>query len=245
MKRPLRVRAAHLSGKWNRSPRSLRRQLKRAAKRGATWLTLTEVADGKRPDAVRLPGWSKAHAVDGPGGKRFDLGECAIMARDDTWRIVKWRAYVIGPDLGPGNRIIMVMALLEHVHDGTTVLVSTSHLPSAVEGAWQGRRADQFRLAVDRWRRVNLAWRRAYKPDAEATVADWNLDYFRAWVVAYMADAWPGLDSPRGRLLPERGTHGRRLIDMARVRGMVVGLTVRSPLGASDHRELWLDGVVR
>lgn len=237
----MRFKAAHLSGRWDRPPRSLRRQLRRAAKRGATLLTLTEVADRGRPDAVRLPGWTTCQDVDGPGGSRFDLGECAIMVDDDAWRVLRWRTYVIGPDRGPGNRVIMVMALLASRETGRTLLVSTSHLMSGVEGNWRGQRAAFFRQDVDRWRRINLTWRRAFKPDAEATVADWNLDLHRAWVEAYLEDAWDGLDAPLR--LPKGGTHGRRLIDFPRTRRLgTVNLRIRSSLGASDHRELWWSG---
>jgi hypothetical protein len=236
------VTGAHLSSKWNRPRWTLKRQLRRAAEQGATWLTLTEVADGKRPEAVHLPGWSKAHQTD--PAKPFDLGECAIMAKDSEWEIRRWRTYVIGPDLGPGNRIVMVIALLRHRLTGSTLLLSTSHMPSSVEGEWQGRRANQYRLALDRWRRINLAWRRAFQPDSEAAAADWNLDYRKPWVRAFFRGAWPGMSEPD--MLPKAGTHGPRLIDMIRTRGWDrVKVRIRSARGASDHRELWVHGWIR
>jgi hypothetical protein len=237
------VQGAHLSSKWNRPRWTLKRQLRRAEKRGATWLTLTEVADGKRPEAVKLPGWSKAHQTD--PAQPFDLGECAILVKDSEWAIIRWRTYVIGPDLGPGNRIVMTIALLRHRLTGGTLLLSTSHMPSGIEGAWQGRRARHYRQALDRWRRINLAWRRAFKPDNEATVADWNLNFHQQWVRAFFRGAWPGLEEPHS--LPKGGTHGPRLIDMIRTRGWVnaVRVTIRSSRGASDHRELWVYGWIR
>lgn len=236
------VKGAHLSGRWNRSPRRLAAQLQRAANRGATWLTLTEVADGKRPRAVALPGWSKAQG--GRPAHRFDLGECAVLVRDDVWKIVRWRAYVIGPDPGPGNRVVMVMALLEHLDSGATMLLSTAHLPSDVEPHWDDLRGDQWRQAVHRWRRINASWRRAYHPTAEATTADWNVDYHRPWVRRELQTLWPGLRTPPE--LPRGGTFHRRLIDLVRTRGVAqVHLAIRSSWGASDHRELWVRLLIR
>lgn len=235
------TKGVHISSKWNRPRLTLTRQLRRARKKGATWITLTEVADGKRPEAVKLPGWSKAQQTD--SSKSFDLAECAILVEDDTWAIVRWRTYVIGPDLGPGNRIVMVMALLRHRVTGATSLLSTSHMPSAVEGAWDGRRAGHYRQALDRWRRINLAWRRAFRPDNEAAVADWNLDFRKRWVRAFFRGAWPGLDEPNPDRFPKKGTHGPRLIDMIRTRDWQnVRLTTRRALLASDHWELWVHG---
>lgn len=235
------VVGAHLSGRWDRSPRLLKRQLRRAAKGGATWLSLTEVADGKRPAAVALPGWTKTQDVDGPGGKRFDRGECAFLTRDDTWEVLRWRSYVIGPDLGPGNRVVMLMALLRHRLTGATSLMSVCHTPSAVEANWRGQRAGHYRQMVDRWRRIHATWVRAFKPDNEAVVADWNINLHAAWALIYLEDAFPTLDPPA--VLPKGGTHGPRLIDMILTRGWrKVRLVIRSSRGASDHRELWVYG---
>lgn len=235
------TRGVHISSKWNRPRVTVRRQLRRAKKRGATWITLTEVADGKRPEAVALPGWSKAHQTD--PSKPFDLAECAIMVEDDTWAIRRWRTYVIGPDLGPGNRIVMVIALLRHRITGATLLLSTSHMPSSVEGTWSGRRADHYRQALARWRRIHKAWRRAYHPDNEAAVADWNLDFRKGWVRAFFRGAWPDMEEPATDRFPKKGTHGPRLIDMIRTRGWSnVRLATRRALFASDHWELWVNG---
>lgn len=237
----MRFKAAHLSGRWDRSAHALHQQLRRAAKRGATLLTLTEVADGKRPGVVHLEGWTACHDVDGKGGKMFDRGECAILARDDTWKVLRWRSYVIGPDRGPGNRVIIVMALLEHLGTGKTLLVSTAHLMSAVEADWRGRRAGFYRQDLDRWRFIHASWVRMFKPDAEATVADWNLDLHRAWVRDALDGAWDRLNAPRQ--LPRGGTHGARLIDFPRTRNLgTVNLAIRSSLGASDHQEMWWSG---
>ena len=235
------VKAAHLSGRWDRKAWRLRRQLKRAARRGPTVITLTEVADRDRPKAVRLPGYAKVQVADGPGGKRFDLGECAMLIKRDTWKVQRSRVYVLGPDRGPGNRVIALMALLKHVETGLTLVVGTSHLMSAVEGDWSGRRASFYRTDMDRWRRIFVSWRRAFKPDAEVAVADWNLDLHRSWVAQHLDEAWGGHENPRQ--LPKRGTHGKRLIDFPRTRGVrALRLRVRSSLGASDHNELWWEG---
>lgn len=237
------TQGAHLSGRWDRSARLLARQVRRAAKHGAKLITLTEVADGKRP-SLTMPGWTKAQDVDGPGGKRFDRGECAILAEDDTWELVRSRSYVIGPDLGPGNRVVVLFALLRHRVTRATLLVSVCHLPSAVEAVWRGQRATHYRAMVDRWRRIHATWVRAFKPDNEMVVADWNLNVHAAWVKDYLAEAFPTLDLPAN--LPKGGTHGSRLIDMVLTRGWSPKrLTIRSARGASDHRELWWYGWIK
>ena len=108
----------------------------------------TEAADGDRPKALDLDGWTTVQDV-----RPWVEGECALLARDDVWEVVRWQAYEVAPDLGPGNKVTALMVLLRHIETGRTLLIGVVHLPSAVEGKWDSGRAMEYRRAVIRWRR--------------------------------------------------------------------------------------------
>ncbi|MDF1603412.1 hypothetical protein [Nocardioides sp. YIM 152315] len=239
-KRRATVRLAHLSGRYNRPAWLLRRQLRDAAV-SADIITVTEVDRPKRGKALRdVPGFLALR--HGGGG---DWGESAVLFRDGVWRVRRVGYYLLARDLdGMRKGQVAVLALLEHVSTGRTLLVSVTHTPSGVEAAWSSARARQYRDTSQTWRRLVREWRRDHRPDAELLVADWNLDAHKPWVREHTHAAWPGMKqvSPP----PIGGTHGKRLIDWPltrRVRGVKVRILAKT--AASDHRPIGITGTIR
>lgn len=234
------LRAVHLSGRYDRSPKSLRRQVEAAAE-WADVITLTEVDRTARGDVLReLAGFRLLRRGDG------QRGESAILVRTTVWEVVAWDAVMLVDDLdGMRGGQVASIALLRHRATGRTLLVSTTHTSAGVEAGWTASaRAREHRDAVTVWRHTVRAWRRRHRPDSELVVADWNLNAHRPWVRAWIRSAWPGLTLPKW--LPKRGTHGRRLIDwfltrrIRRARLRVMALTP-----ASDHRGIRITGTIR
>lgn len=237
------LRAAHLSGRFDRDPDDLRDELERV-ERWADIITLTEVDRNARGDVLER--FAREHGFQllrrGNGTK----GESAILVHTSVWRVRRWAAVMLAGDLdGMRGGQVAVLALLEHVETRATLLVSTTHTSSGVEGDWaRGRRATEHRTAVQTWRRVVREWRRKHRPDAELIVADWNLDAHKPWVRAWIRSAWPGLLLPRQ--LPKQGSHGGRLIDWCLTRRIRrVQLIVMRLTDASDHRGVRITGTIR
>ncbi|GGO86592.1 hypothetical protein GCM10011584_09280 [Nocardioides phosphati] len=220
-----------LSGRYDRAPRLLLRQVQASAL-ARDIITLTEVAGWRRRRALRkVPGFTVLQDT-----KHGDAAEVAMLVRDSVWRVLHWEARVIGPDLGPGGRVIALFAVLEHVDTGLIYLVSDAHLPATVEGQWDSPRAAAYRAAVQQYRVAHNRLAVLYRPGAVDAFADWNLNLHKPRTQQWVAAAWPELKAPT--TLPSGGTHaGGRLIDWFIGRGRHVdSWRILPPNPASDHR---------
>lgn len=208
----------------------------------------TEVAHPDRAQVLAdLPGVSVAQQRKGARG----LAECAITVDDTVWELVRWASYEIGPDLGPGDVVNAVVALLRHRATGLTLLVWVAHMPSAVEGSWRERvrRVTEYVKAVVRLRKILREWSRLERPDGVAGAADWNLSLRKAWVRAWASRTFPGLkvaDPARAADQRTAWTHaGGRLIDWFLTWGIRRPVAqVMGPDDHSDHRRTLLRGVL-
>ena len=146
------VRVDELSGRYDRGPALLAAQLAGSAAE-ADVILVTEVSAARRASALRMDGWTVSRGPDG------DRGEVAVLTRDAIWTVRAYAAAVLGPDLGPGGKVVSGIALLEHTGTGARFAPSIAHLPASVEGTWaRGRgRADAY---LSRRRRVATPPRR-------------------------------------------------------------------------------------
>lgn len=247
----VRVQLDHHSSKWNRSRASLVAGLKASLDDGSSIVTVTEIDLDRRGAHLddALPGTQVCR------GKAGDTGEVAIIVNTGVWQVVEYGVHVVGADTGPGVRVIAVVAALMHRATGHRLIVATSHLPSAVEGAYRvrdlggrltatplGRRAVEHQRAVRRTREhVREAYAR-YHADAWVFTSDWNLNVRRRWVRAWVRAVWPGCQLPAH--LPAEGSHGDRLIDWPIGRGWFPTLSLRvlDKTPASDHRPIRVAG---
>lgn len=235
------VRIAEISSRFDRSPASLLADVEAAAE-WADIILLTEVTRfGRRKtlhDFAKREGWTRHQDIDSG-----DASEVAILTRDSKWQAHGFKAQVLGPDLGPGGRIIGGIACLVH-KNGTRFVVSVSHLPASVEGAWGSTRARAYRAAVRQLRDAHAAARRQLNPHAEAAFGDWNLNLHKTWVREWIAKAWPTLTVPRASVIPKGGTHaGGRLIDWFVRRNLyITAWRVMPASEGSDHRSIRVAG---
>lgn len=209
--------STHLrASKWNRTPESLKDSLTFSKKQAAHVILLTEVADGKRPDALvkwaELNNWGLAQDQS-----PWQSGEVAALWDKEECTLLGWDLVSIGPDLGPGLPLVAIFAVIEFPEADIIGMFSTTHMPSSVEGDWRarGRRIIEYNKAAIRYRKAASRMRKNYKPDFELLAADWNLNVFLSWV-----QTWFKTTFPRHKLVIAKGggTHGPRQIDAALVR---------------------------
>lgn len=231
------VRLDHLASKWNRSPESLSNDIDRSIRQGANVVSVTEAADGKRWKALLVDGWTTCQ-----DRTPWQAGESAILV-DDSWGdVLDWHTEQIGPDLGPGNAVYAIVAVIRIRATGKILLVAEAHLPSSVEGKWKARRGSEFRKIVRNYKRLVRRFRKKWKPDAECVWADWNLNINLAWVRAWAKSLWARRKTLGKGKTPAKGSHGRRLIDWPVTHGLRRRkLTVLPLTEGSDHRGVRLD----
>lgn len=233
----MRLRLDHLASRWDRSPESLRSDVERSIRQGANVISVTEVADGKRWRALQVDGWTTCQRRD-----PWQAGESAILVDDDFGDVLTWRTEQIGPDLGPGNAVYAVVAVIKIHATGETLLYAEAHLPSSVEAKWKTRRGAEFRKIVRNYKRLVREVRREWKPDAECVWADWNLNLNLAWVRAWARSTWARRKTLGKAKTPGRGSHGNRLIDWPITHGLRCRkLTVLPMTAGSDHHGVRLD----
>ena len=246
-RRPGRVTAfvshIHLSGKFNRSAHLLRAQVLAAAQ-WADVITLTEVNYADRGDVLEaIDGWTLLRGHDGP------QGESAILVRSDTWRVHRWATHLLSDTVPAArNRVVVVIALLEHVETGLTLLLSAGHMPASVEKGWRARtaRVKAHISCVLAWRRLVRDWWRRRRPDGGLIVADWNLNLLRTWVRDWARRIFRAWRPPTPGDTARSGDLGRRLISWAigrRLSGLKLRVSRRDP--ASDHRGIRLTYTIR
>lgn len=229
----------HLSGRYNRSPALLARQVLRSVRAGCHVITGTEVDFASRGDVLeriaRRKGYTLIRGADGWRGESF------ILVRNDVQVVESW-LWVLDEDL-PGMRAGMIAPAAVVERRGARLLVTTTHTPSGVE--------DDFRrpattpeetayIATVRGWCDRIATAREIRQNLPAAaLADWNLDLDDPHNRAVLAGLFDGrLRLPASHLTPKAGTHGRRLIDGPAVAGAarVESWTVLRRHPASDHR---------
>lgn len=225
----------HLSTRYDRSVESLERVLRSYIKDGADIITLTEVDSEKREKVIRsFEGWGSIT------GDKTGRDDCAVMWKQSEWEVIHAETFNVAKYMA-GN-IGAAVAVLQHKHLRYRIVVSVVHLPSSVEGEARvmGGRADEWFLARRNWVRRVKKLKRAYKADAMAIIADWNIDLKKRWVKVLIKSL-----HPRWKFvwnlsdLPAGGTHGKRIIDFTLIKGkirVVKRPKIHRTTAASDHR---------
>lgn len=232
----MKVRLDHLASRWDRSPDSLHADIARSIRQGANVISVTEAADGKRWQALKHDGWTTCQ-----DRTPWQAGESAILVRESFGQIIDWRTEQIGPDLGPGNAVYAVVAVIR-LENGKLLMVAEAHLPSAVETRWKARRGSEFRQIVRNYKALVRRMRKKHRPDAECVWADWNLNLNLAWVRDWAKSAWARRKTLGKAKTPAKGSHGNRLIDWPITHGLRKRvLTVLPMTAGSDHHAVSLE----
>jgi hypothetical protein len=226
--------------KWNFGAGSLYNSLTASHNKGATIIALTEVADGKRPEALNRwcdkNGWANLQDT-----LPWQKGETAILYDWSYWQLVEWETVQIGPDLGPGLPVVATLAVLINKDTNEVFLFGVSHLPSAVEAIWNvkgAKRVLAYRRMVVKYRQAAAHLRKKHRPDVEALSADWNINLLKVWARNFLKSAFPKhklvTQGKHGNTNTEP-THGDRKIDGWLLKGAKGNIDVISAALASDH----------
>lgn len=184
-------------------------------------------------------------------GDASNADDCGIMLDKERFEVLHteqfqnatqeiWRTDGVKRDL-PFSTI----AVLRDKKADKVFVLSVGHYASGVEGElfqqnWEYRRAVQWRQShVNTKKRVNRLAKQ-YKADARLIVADFNVNFKKPWVRAFVKSFAPAYKNTWTN--PEKvkgGTHGNRLIDATLIRGAIKvrgSARLYEDDNSSDHR---------
>lgn len=228
----------HQSGLWDATDAQWTAAAKQAVRHGAI-ASFTETTSFK-PQPPK--GWGAYHGENAPGANEATI----LWDRDEFDQIgpgfavpVSKTSFALGNGK-PRPRIHLIGVPLKHKASGRVVVRCVVHTPSAVEGksglVEGARRALAYRETLSGIASVRKSLRKRFPGAAIVVAGDWNLNLRLPWTKALIRTAMPGLKSS-WRSMPQRGTHGTRVIDDIRHNKRLVvkrtGLLPR-PLGF-DH----------
>src|SRR6476659_9447598 len=227
----------HASGRFDRSADSLEKALDNYVHHEqSSLLTLTEVSESPRAHTLPEQGWAVVQSE-----QRGRKADCAIMFDTAIWELLKKDFVLVVQGNGKILPVWAVFAILKHKPTGKVVVTSVAHMPRSVEGstgfsAKEPARAKASVTGSQNWRRQANSFYRDYNADAILLAADWNLNIKKPWVRRYFDKTAPGYDVNWTGRLPKRGTLGRRIIDLALLRGLkVLSRRLLAHNSSSDH----------
>lgn len=247
------IRHTHGSGRFDRSPALLEADLDAWAG-DSNLITVTEVTQSSRAKRLAEKGWAVYRAESA----NKNAANVAVCFASSDWTLLHGEAPIVTEErywTKSGNlrdSMAAAFAVLENPKTGKRLLVSVAHLPSSVAGDEEDPAAPGFAIWSALTRRVLVHAQstrgirrhqkrlmREWKCDGKMFVADWNLDIKRALVRLYVQVAFPRMSLTWQPPFPERGTHGKRIIDLALIgKGglrVVQQPTLRQHTRASDH----------
>jgi hypothetical protein len=228
----------HAASRWDRSVRSLINETKISLSTAAV-TGHTEIAGSLRKKALRALYlrrlWRFMQRQSGA------MAETGLAVKRLRYKVLRWNSVKIGPDLGPGDIVVASIAAIQDRLTGEIIVIGDAHMPASVQDKlFDSERGRQYRLALQRYRRLVNAWTRHFEPDSVIIWADWNLPINVKWVQDFFEREWPELRALR----PSEGTHaGGRAIDFPLISGFRdTSLKVADWSPASDHKRVRFRG---
>lgn len=211
----------HQSGRWDASDEAWSAGILQLRKAGARAISLTETGQDRRMAQILPPGWGLARVDEAPG-----QSECSVMWNQKHWSLAsepyvtllsetRWRRSKSGALTLP---IYGLTVPLRHVVTKRALLLGVLHSPSAVDGPDGYSEDTPLRVraheeTVDHVPEMWKVGRERHPAAARLLNADWNLDARKQWVQRWWDEEEPSLNSIWEGDLPDRGTHGPRVID--------------------------------
>lgn len=237
----MKISHIHSSSRYDRSPKSLHEAFLSYVPHSSL-VTFTEVEFEAREKALHAPYWNK---VTGDKSNRNDSAVCwderRLISSYDEQFAIKGSVFA----RAGGNKVDQLYATIVVLEDGLgkSFVVGVIHLPSSVEGDLsKGQKTDRtgswFSACNQLRRRVNEL-KRKFKADGSMIVADWNIDFKKAWSRVLIKTIFPSWKLTWREVEVKGGTHGRRIIDGTVVRGnfsVIEGAHLIKDDDSSDHR---------
>lgn len=233
----------HSSSRFDRSVESLLNATHKYQREGSI-ITYTEVQYEPRENALRkIEGWGFVAGDESPhndGGILFDRSVWTLKYSENFKATNKTFFKTGGGRTQPAYATI---AVLEHKETGKVIAVLVVHLPSSVEGDLS-RKDSTFRTlswfdSFSNTRKRLRAVAKAEHADAMLYIADYNVDFKKAWVRALIKTLAPRYKNAWTRTNIAGGTLGRRIIDATLMRGnvdVVGSARLLDNDASSDHR---------
>lgn len=234
----------HSSGRFDRSPASATRAA-RVYNSRADLVTGTEFEAQRRENAIRK---ANGTAFGFVSGDKSYANDCYVSYKKSRFKLLYSEQFVasrVKYYTSPGRLqawAYTTIAVLEDLTNGKVLVVSVIHLPHAIESDLaKKRRPVRVRKWIDalnntRTRTNALAVR--YKASGRMIVADYNLDFKKAWARALVKSMYPAYHLTWKNVKISGGTLGRRLIDATLLRGRIktAGARLFKDDDSSDHR---------
>lgn len=206
------------SGRWDRSPESLERNVK-STRRGRSFGGRTELTRKAHSEELSWPGdgWSHYHPRT-----EWGLANCAVEWERDTWRLIQ-QGWLQLTDFRPRTKknnvllapSLLVYALLEHKQTGVEMELGAAHMnlhnTEARDRAWH-EEADTLNKHYRRKHRLRPDRVLTFLADVNRTQRLRSNQELLARTImprTGMRNLWVG-DLPPGN----QGTHGRSVLDV-------------------------------
>ena len=235
------IRHAHSSSLYDGPKSGLKDEMKRlvnATDPSANLATLTEVGSDERTQILKdaAPGeWGAWVPDQSDVGVMWDKADWELKTKeahkltDKTWTDGQGRKHTTWA----------ASAKLKSTHDGRTIYLGISHLPSHVQDGnsfHNNAQAAAWKDAVKGWHTYWNDFRNEHHPDAGFLVADWNIDFHSQHWRDYVQGVFPSLHLSWKGNMPSGGTHGKRLIDATWATVKPYAARLLKDDDSSDHR---------
>lgn len=186
----------------------------RLHRRNCSVITGTEATRPKWDTLLTEDGWQAFHEAG-------DYGRADPWVAWDPalWTLVANWTVQLSAVTYNGRRVHAAVAVLDHKGFGRRVAFLSIHFPAHLEGDMRRDRATTrtraYRSALAGLRELVAHIRLTYPGTAVVLGADWNLNIRRRWVRALLRLGLSGTGLTLVRPIPDKGSHGKRLIDWA------------------------------
>lgn len=183
-------------------------------KRNCSVITGTEATCPKWDTLLTEDGWQAFHEVGDYG-----RGDPWVSWDPALWTLAANWTLQLSAVTYNGRRCHAAVAVLDHKGFGRRVAFISVHFPAHLEGDMRRDRATTrtraYRSALAGLRDL-VAHLRVEHPNIRIVLAaDWNLNIRRAWVRGLLRHGLRTTGLTLVNPLPDKGTHGKRLIDWA------------------------------
>lgn len=235
----------HSSSRFDRSVEGLIKAAKKYNS-DASIVTYTEVQYEPREKAVRVAGgdgWGLVAGDKSPHNDGVIAYDKAVWTKvySESFKATDLTYFKVGG--GRTQPAYATIAVLEHKETKKRVAILVVHLPSNVESDVSNKKKTPRTLS---WfssfggtrKRLNTV-AKAEHADALMYIADYNLDFKKAWVRTLIKTLAPRFTSTWTNLKFDGGTHGKRVIDATLLKGKIEvegSARLYSDDASSDHR---------